>query len=80
MSAYGGKPIASLTDHQLALAEDDVANCLLRAYEAPASAAVQVSENGLVTDSGRYGKYFESLSDLAAAIQAEKEGRANAAN
>jgi hypothetical protein len=66
VSAYGGKSIASLTDQQLALAEDDVGNCLLRAYASPDAGIDQ-----------KYVTYFESLSALAAAIQVEKEARAN---
>jgi hypothetical protein len=74
---YGGKSIARLTDRQLAIAETDVANCLLRAYAAPATGAVQLDAQGnAMTDRSRYGVYFARMSDLANAIQAEKGRRA----
>jgi hypothetical protein len=71
---YGGKLITDLTDRQLALAEEDVANCLLRAFAAPEIAPVQSGEGG--PDKGRYGAYFESMKEMALAIHAEKERRA----
>jgi hypothetical protein len=76
-NTYGGKAIASLTDRQLLIAEEDVANCLLRAYQSPASAPVQMGEDGPVTDKGRYGAYFDKMSAPVNAIHAEKERRAN---
>lgn len=63
-AAWGGKLVAGLTDRGLSLAETDVANCLLRAYEAPDPA-----------DEPKYRQYFEKMSDLANAIQAEKVRR-----
>jgi hypothetical protein len=61
MTNYASKPITSLTDRQLALAETDVANCLARVNAAP---------------SGAYQQYKASLEQQAAAIDAEKEKRA----
>lgn len=76
MTQYGGKPIATLTDRQLELAEEDVANCLLHAYAAPKIGPVQKDADGKpVTDHSRYTKYFQSLSDQANAIQEEKARR-----
>jgi hypothetical protein len=84
MTQYGGKPMATLTDRQLELAEEDVANCLLHAYAAPKLGPVQKDADGNVqkdasgnpvTDHSRYTKYFQSLSDQANAIQEEKARR-----
>lgn len=57
---YACKPISSLTDRQLALAEIDVANCLARVDAA---------------GEGKYPAYRTSLEDQAAAIAEEKERR-----
>lgn len=59
---YGGKQISALSDAALDLAETDVGNCLLRAQASP--------------DKDRYNAYFDRMSDLANAIQAEKQRRA----
>ena len=76
--SYGGKPLSELGDKRLALAEEDVANCLLRAHAAPATAAVQLDESGSeIADKGRYGTYFERMQELAVAIAVEKARRAN---
>lgn len=62
MSNYGGKPITSLTDAVLAIAETDIANCLSRAFGS--------------SDEPKYNAYFESLSAMALEVEAEKQRRA----
>jgi hypothetical protein len=59
---YRTKLISTMSDRELDLAEEDIANCLLRAYEAPKDE--------------KYVRYFEGLSGQANAIQVEKGRRA----
>lgn len=63
---WAGKLLTDLTDKLLSMAEDDVGNCLLRAYDAPD-----------VPHDPKYRDYFDKMSVLANAIAAEKERRAN---
>jgi len=63
-ASWGGKPLADLSDKILLIAEADVANCLIRAYDAPD-----------VPHEPKYRVYFDKMSALANAIAAEKVKR-----